>query len=122
MKSVFLYYLFCSNTDNIAAKWIQFSSYAFPKMFSSESGRKALMEADGIRLLYTTCQESVECREVDSLIFMASHIMRKCFPKNHLPLCSLRSPITCRLPQSDFHIPDPGEGQGQLLNSAIIQP
>ena len=69
-----------------------------------ESGRKALMDADGIRILYNTCQETIECRELEGIIFVASIIMRKCFPKNRLPLHSLRSSLSCQLPESDFHV------------------
>lgn len=77
-----------------------------------ESGRTALMDSDGIRVLYTTCQETIECRELESLIYAASVIMRKCFPKNRLPMTSLRSTLTCTLPDSDFHVIDRGEGHG----------
>ena len=82
-------------------------------MFCVESGRDSLKEAGGIRILYTTCQETIESRELETLIFMASVIMRKCFPRNRLPLTSLRSAVTCSLPDSDFHTIDMGEGQGQ---------
>lgn len=86
-------------------------------ILSSESGRQALMEADGIRVLYTCCQESIDCREAESLIVMASLIMRKCFPRNRLPICSLRSALTCPLPESSFHVLDTGEGQGILCKN-----
>ncbi|XP_064653277.1 cytosolic carboxypeptidase 1-like isoform X2 [Lineus longissimus] len=69
-----------------------------------KSGRKALMEADGIRFLYTACQESVEVRELESLIFTASFIMRRCFPKNKMPVPAVRSTLVFPLPESDFHI------------------
>ena len=85
----------------------------------TESGRKALMEADGVRVLYTTCQESIECRELETIIFMASLIMRKCFPRNRLPISNLRSPVSVPLPHSDFHVVDMGEGQGQSPNMLV---
>jgi hypothetical protein len=74
------------------------------KYYFSESGRKALMEADGIRFLYTACQESIDVRELESLIFTASFIMRRCFPKNKMPVPAVRSTLLFALPESDFHI------------------
>ncbi|CAH1796187.1 unnamed protein product [Owenia fusiformis] len=71
-----------------------------------KSGRKALIEGDGIRILYTTCQETLQVRELESVIFVASLILRKCFPKNRLPLQNVCSAISCSLPESDFHIPE----------------
>ncbi len=70
------------------------------------------MEADGIRILYNCCQETLESRELESIIFLSSLIMRKCFPRNRLPLDNLRNSIGCQLPISDFHVPETGEGQG----------
>ena len=78
-----------------------------------ESGRQALIDADGIRILYTSCQATTKCRELENLIFTSTLIMRKCFPKSHLPVESLRSPFSFSLPASDFHIIDDGEGQGE---------
>jgi hypothetical protein len=69
----------------------------------TESGRMALMEADGIQILYSTCQETVDCRELESIISLANTIMRKCFPKNRLPVPTLRSPLSFSLPDSDAY-------------------
>ncbi|XP_074650112.1 cytosolic carboxypeptidase 1-like isoform X2 [Tubulanus polymorphus] len=72
-----------------------------------KSGRKTLIEADGIRILYNTCMESIESRELESVIFTASLIMRRCFPRNRLPLQTVKSPLNMSLPESDFHKLDP---------------
>ncbi|XP_013413553.1 cytosolic carboxypeptidase 1 isoform X1 [Lingula anatina] len=71
-----------------------------------KSGRHAFIQADGIRILYSACQESINCRDLEQVIFISSLIMRKCFPKNRLPVASIRSVLTCPLPESDFHIPE----------------
>lgn len=68
-----------------------------------EAGRLALMEADGIRLLYGACQETIDCRELENIIFQASLIMRKCFPKNRLPVVTLRSPLSFPIPDSEIY-------------------
>lgn len=75
------------------------------------------MEADGVSLLYSFCQEVADSRELETLVFMASIIMRKCFPRNRLPLVSLRSVVGFSLPQSEFHVVDAGEGQGESLST-----
>jgi len=69
----------------------------------TESGRSALMEADGIHLLYNTCLDTVDCRELESVIYVASVIMRKCFPKSRLPIATLRNPLTFPIPDSDIY-------------------
>ncbi|VDI66223.1 Hypothetical predicted protein [Mytilus galloprovincialis] len=56
-----------------------------------KSGRKALADANGIQILYDTAQDVIDCREMESLILLASVIMRKCCPRNKLP-CDIRSP------------------------------
>ncbi|XP_050403069.1 cytosolic carboxypeptidase 1 [Patella vulgata] len=71
-----------------------------------KSGRKALLESEGIRILYEICQDLSECREMESLILLASIIMRKCCPRNKLPLDNVNSVVTFALPLSDKHVPD----------------
>jgi len=61
------------------------------------------MEADGIHLLYNTCLDTIDCRELEAVIYLASVIMRKCFPKSRLPLSTLRNPLTFPIPQSDIY-------------------
>jgi len=68
-----------------------------------ESGRNALMEADGIHLLYSTCLETIDCRELEAVIYASSIIMRKCFPKSRLPITTLRNPLTFAIPHSDVY-------------------
>lgn len=80
----------------------------------TEAGQQALTDAEGLRVLYLVCSESSEVPELESMIITASVILRKCFPPTRLPLASLRSSITCSLPQSVFHVIDMGEGPGKL--------
>ncbi|XP_071096549.1 cytosolic carboxypeptidase 1-like [Haliotis cracherodii] len=71
-----------------------------------KSGRKAFVESEGIRVLYETSQEVIDCREMESLILLASIIMRKCCPRNKLPIADVQSCVSYPLPASDFHIPE----------------
>ncbi|KAM3610203.1 uncharacterized protein V6R79_000588 [Siganus canaliculatus] len=62
-------------------------------------GRKAFIEADGMRILYNSSTECLPVRTLDPLINTSSLIMRKCFPKNRLPLPTIKSAFHYQLPQ-----------------------
>ena len=72
-----------------------------------------------MRILYTTSQETLEVQELESVVYLSSLVMRKCFPRNRLPISVLRSAISCSLPVSDFHVLDTCEEQGQYLDVNI---
>uniref|UniRef100_A0A3Q3EC32 Cytosolic carboxypeptidase 1 n=1 Tax=Labrus bergylta TaxID=56723 RepID=A0A3Q3EC32_9LABR len=67
-------------------------------------GRKAFIDADGMRVLYNSSTECLPVRTLDPLINTSSLIMRKCFPKNRLPLPTIKSAFHYQLP----HIPAAG--------------
>uniref|UniRef100_A0A8C4NRF1 Cytosolic carboxypeptidase 1 n=1 Tax=Dicentrarchus labrax TaxID=13489 RepID=A0A8C4NRF1_DICLA len=67
-------------------------------------GRKAFVEADGMRVLYNSSTECLPVRTLDPLINTSSLIMRKCFPKNRLPLPTIKSAFHYQLP----HVPAVG--------------
>ncbi|KAM9858621.1 cytosolic carboxypeptidase 1 [Aulostomus maculatus] len=67
-------------------------------------GRKAFIEADGMRILYNSSTECLPVRTLDPLVNTSSLIMRKCFPKNRLPLPTIKSAFHYQLP----HVPAVG--------------
>ncbi|XP_022526344.1 cytosolic carboxypeptidase 1 isoform X1 [Astyanax mexicanus] len=67
-------------------------------------GRKAFIDADGMRILYNTSTECLPVRTLDPLVNASSLIMRKCFPKNRLPLPTIKSVFQHPLP----HVPASG--------------
>jgi len=75
------------------------------------------MEADGIHLLYNSCLDTIDCRELESVIYLASIIMRKCFPKSRLPISMLRNPLMFPIPDSDLYgsANEVAEGMSYLL-------
>ena len=93
--------------------------------YVSGSGRKALVEANGIRILYESAQDVIDCREMEGLILLASVIMRKCCPRNKLPLSDIRSVVTFNKPFSELY-PEEGNGEfticmlGNFLSSAYF--
>ncbi|KAM9392828.1 cytosolic carboxypeptidase 1 isoform 2-T2 [Pholidichthys leucotaenia] len=67
-------------------------------------GRKVFIEADGMRILYNSSTECLPVRTLDPLVNTSSLIMRKCFPKNRLPLPTIKSAFHYQLP----HVPAVG--------------
>uniref|UniRef100_A0A8C7Z895 ATP/GTP binding carboxypeptidase 1 n=1 Tax=Oryzias sinensis TaxID=183150 RepID=A0A8C7Z895_9TELE len=67
-------------------------------------GRKAFIDADGMRILHNSSTECLPVRTLDPLVNTSSLIMRKCFPKNRLPLPTMKSAFHFQLP----HIPAGG--------------
>ncbi|KAJ8262796.1 hypothetical protein COCON_G00152530 [Conger conger] len=67
-------------------------------------GRKAFVDAHGMRILYSTSTECLPVRTLDSLVNTSSLIMRKCFPKNRLPLTTIKCVFQHPLP----HLPPGG--------------
>ncbi|NWX32104.1 CBPC1 carboxypeptidase, partial [Notiomystis cincta] len=61
-------------------------------------GRKAFTDANGMKILYNTSQECLAVRTLDPLVNTSSLIMRKCFPKNRLPLPTIKSAVHFQLP------------------------
>uniref|UniRef100_A0A8C1BNH9 Cytosolic carboxypeptidase 1 n=1 Tax=Cyprinus carpio carpio TaxID=630221 RepID=A0A8C1BNH9_CYPCA len=61
-------------------------------------GRKAFIDANGMRILYNTSTECLAVRTLDPLVNTSSLIMRKCFPKNRLPLPTIKSVFHHQLP------------------------
>uniref|UniRef100_A0A3Q2CIK7 Cytosolic carboxypeptidase 1 n=1 Tax=Cyprinodon variegatus TaxID=28743 RepID=A0A3Q2CIK7_CYPVA len=74
-------------------------------------GRKAFLEADGMRILYNSSNECLPVRTLDPLVNTSSLVMRKCFPKNRLPLHTIKSAFHFQLP----HVP-PGGPVAQLYS------
>uniref|UniRef100_A0A8D3CVQ6 Cytosolic carboxypeptidase 1 n=1 Tax=Scophthalmus maximus TaxID=52904 RepID=A0A8D3CVQ6_SCOMX len=61
-------------------------------------GRKVFNEADGMRILFNSSTECLPVRTLDPLVSIASLIMRSCFPKNRLPLPTIKSAFHYQLP------------------------
>nr|XP_006006117.1 PREDICTED: cytosolic carboxypeptidase 1 isoform X1 [Latimeria chalumnae] len=61
-------------------------------------GRKAFIDADGMKTLYNTSQECLSVRTLDPLVNTSTLIMRKCFPKNRLPVPTIKSVFHFQLP------------------------
>nr|XP_056704336.1 cytosolic carboxypeptidase 1 isoform X3 [Euleptes europaea] len=65
---------------------------------NTKLGRKAFLDVSGMKILYNTSQECLAVRTLDPLVNTSSLIMRKCYPKNRLPLPTIRSAFHFQLP------------------------
>ncbi|XP_066469850.1 cytosolic carboxypeptidase 1 isoform X1 [Tiliqua scincoides] len=65
---------------------------------SIKLGRKAFLDVNGMKILYNTSQECLAVRTLDPLVNTSSLIMRKCYPKNRLPLPTIKSAFHFQLP------------------------
>ncbi|KAM9311920.1 cytosolic carboxypeptidase 4 [Gastrophryne carolinensis] len=62
------------------------------------SGRDAFLQARGMEILYSTAQECLPWKNLDSLINAAIQVLRKCCPKSKLPLSCISSSYTYLVP------------------------
>ncbi|OCT86804.1 hypothetical protein XELAEV_18020492mg [Xenopus laevis] len=62
------------------------------------SGREAFRQAKGMEIVFSTTQECLQCKSLDSLVNAAIQVLRKCCPKCPLPLSIINSSYT-------FHVP-----------------
>lgn len=91
----------------------------------SRTGKKAFIQADGIKTLYTLSLETLECRELEGVNNLSSQILRRCFPTNKLPVSTLSSPVAFALLDLDSAAhstaedlqDDSGEGESSEIES-----
>lgn len=91
----------------------------------SRAGKKAFIQADGIKTLYTLSLETLEYRELEGVNNLSSQILRRCFPTNKLPVSTLSSPLAFALLDLDSAghsaaedlLDDSGEGESTDVES-----
>ncbi|XP_075248917.1 cytosolic carboxypeptidase 1-like isoform X4 [Convolutriloba macropyga] len=67
-------------------------------MTNHKNGRKVLQDVDGLRILYATSFASLGNADLEPLIQLSLHIIRRCVPKQSLPLSNLFSAYHYKLP------------------------
>lgn len=91
----------------------------------SRAGKKAFVQAEGIKTLYTLSLETLDCRELEGVNNLSSQILRRCFPTNKLPVSTLSSPLAFALLDLDSAghsaaedlLDDSGEGESTDVES-----
>ncbi|NXY40583.1 CBPC4 carboxypeptidase, partial [Ceuthmochares aereus] len=61
-------------------------------------GREAFLDSLGMEILFTSVQNCLSCKNLDPIISTATQILRKCYPKEPLPVVTLRSSYSFPLP------------------------
>ncbi|RLW03754.1 hypothetical protein DV515_00006430 [Chloebia gouldiae] len=61
-------------------------------------GRETFLGSRGMEILFTSVQDCLSCKNLDPIITAATHVLRKCYPKEHLPVVTVRSSYSFPLP------------------------
>ncbi|NXA07470.1 CBPC4 carboxypeptidase, partial [Sapayoa aenigma] len=61
-------------------------------------GRETFLGSQGMEILFTSVQDCLSCKNLDPIITTATQILRKCYPKEHLPVVTVRSSYSFPLP------------------------
>ncbi|NWR69721.1 CBPC4 carboxypeptidase, partial [Centropus unirufus] len=54
-------------------------------------GRETFLGSKGMEILFTSVQDCLSCKNLDPIVTTATQILRKCYPKEPLPVASARS-------------------------------
>ncbi|XP_032302815.1 cytosolic carboxypeptidase 4 [Coturnix japonica] len=61
-------------------------------------GRETFLGSRGMEILFTSVQDCLSCKNLDPVVTTVTQILRKCYPKEPLPLVSVRSSYSFPLP------------------------
>nr|XP_009679874.1 PREDICTED: cytosolic carboxypeptidase 4 [Struthio camelus australis] len=63
-------------------------------------GRENFLDSRGMEILFTSVQDCLSCKNLDPIIRTVTQILRKCYPKEPLPVPTVRSSYSFPLPGS----------------------
>ncbi|NXB45051.1 CBPC4 carboxypeptidase, partial [Leucopsar rothschildi] len=78
-------------------------------------GRETFLGSRGMEILFTSVQDCLSCKSLDPIITTATHILRKCYPKEHLPVVTVRSSYSFPLPGNASAEPPCEGSEGKWL-------
>ncbi|XP_048812209.1 cytosolic carboxypeptidase 4 isoform X1 [Lagopus muta] len=61
-------------------------------------GRETFLGSRGMEILFTSVQDCLSCKNLDPIVTTVTQILRKCYPKEPLPLVTVRSCYSFPLP------------------------
>ncbi|KAJ7409396.1 hypothetical protein WISP_114096 [Willisornis vidua] len=61
-------------------------------------GRETFLGSQGMEILFTSVQDCLSCKNLDPITTTATQILRKCYPKENLPVRTVRSSYSFPLP------------------------
>ncbi|OWK55627.1 Cytosolic carboxypeptidase 4 [Lonchura striata] len=78
-------------------------------------GREMFLGSRGMEILFTSVQDCLSCKNLDPIITAVTHILRKCYPKEHLPVVTVRSSYSFPLPGNASAEPPCEGSEGKWL-------
>ncbi|NWX22263.1 CBPC4 carboxypeptidase, partial [Aegotheles bennettii] len=78
-------------------------------------GRETFLGSRGMEILFTSVQDCLSCESLDSIINTAIQILRKCYPKEPLPVATVRSSYSFPLPGNTKTEPPCEGSEGKWL-------
>ncbi|XP_071424953.1 cytosolic carboxypeptidase 4 [Pithys albifrons albifrons] len=75
-------------------------------------GRETFLGSQGMEILFTSVQDCLSCKNLDPVIATATQILRKCYPKENLPVMTVRSSYSFPLPGNAKAEPSCEESEG----------
>ncbi|NXU44051.1 CBPC4 carboxypeptidase, partial [Drymodes brunneopygia] len=82
-------------------------------------GRETFLGSRGMEILFTSVQDCLSCKNLDPIITTATHILRKCYPKEHLPVVAVRSSFSFPLPGNAKAEPPCEGSEGKWLKGEL---
>ncbi|NXN95426.1 CBPC4 carboxypeptidase, partial [Rhinopomastus cyanomelas] len=67
-------------------------------MTNIQLGRETFLGSRGMEILFTSVQDCLSCKNLDPIINTVTQILRKCYPKEYLPVATVRSSYSFPLP------------------------
>uniref|UniRef100_A0A8B9QXE3 tubulin-glutamate carboxypeptidase n=1 Tax=Anas platyrhynchos TaxID=8839 RepID=A0A8B9QXE3_ANAPL len=61
-------------------------------------GRETFLGSRGMEILFTSVQDCLSCKNLDPIVTTVTQILRKCYPKEPLPVVSVKSSYSFPLP------------------------
>ncbi|NWV34480.1 CBPC4 carboxypeptidase, partial [Grantiella picta] len=78
-------------------------------------GRETFLGSRGMEILFTSVQDCLSCKNLDPIITTATQILRKCYPKEHLPVVTVKSSYSFPLPGNAKAEPPCEASEGKWL-------
>ncbi|KFW05706.1 Cytosolic carboxypeptidase 4, partial [Eurypyga helias] len=78
-------------------------------------GRETFLGSQGMEILFTSVQNCLSSKSLDPIITTVTQILRKCYPKDHLPVATVRSSYSFSLPGNAKAEPPREGSEGKWL-------
>ncbi|NXI72919.1 CBPC4 carboxypeptidase, partial [Anseranas semipalmata] len=78
-------------------------------------GRETFLGSRGMEILFTSVQDCLSCKNLDPIVTAVTQILRKCYPKEPLPVVTVRSSYSFPLPGNIKTEPPCMGSEGKVL-------